>query len=153
MTTLSFASDIFKTVLGEIDSKYIDTYSNCSGDSDDSSDDNFSQRRNSSEETNKKYPYKAEGKRRRSVQWIDECEKLPLATESRRPSFGKSNTEPKPILKHRANCFIFVSEWIRTGHQFLNEWPIKGIETRMMFYSGNSNIMARGRHRHSHEDL
>ncbi|VDI04300.1 Hypothetical predicted protein [Mytilus galloprovincialis] len=113
MTTLSFASDIFKTVLGEIDSKYIDTDSmtwKASGDSDDSSDENFSQRRHSLPETNKNHPYKSESKRRRSVQWIDECEKLPLASERRRPSFGKSNAEPKPILKHKANCFIIVSE-------------------------------------------
>jgi hypothetical protein len=63
-----------------------------------------------------RFSYKAskEIRQRHRVQWIDECQQLPLVSENKHRFLQPSKTEPKSILKSTVNCLIIVSEWIIT---------------------------------------
>lgn len=106
MSNLPIGSDIFRTVLGEIDNKYLNIVNNKGNE-----DVNFKPMQLTNRINNSNvYKVADDRKRRNRVQWIDECEKVPIASE-RRHCFGRSSTkEPKPILKYKANCLIVVSD-------------------------------------------
>lgn len=110
MANLPLGSDIYKTVLSEIDNKYVKTmnWKQDSEDSDDSSMDEVSKsgKRNS-------YKLNRDGRSRQNkhrVQWIDECENQPLASDKRTESDAETHSRRKSILKYRVNCVIIVSE-------------------------------------------
>lgn len=111
MDHLSFGSDIWKTSLGKIGEN--SSLKTDSEDSDDGSHNNSFQKEKTCLHRNKKCSYKLDNEKkvRNRVQWIDECEDVPLASENRHASKTEdSRLKPRPILKYRANCFIIVSE-------------------------------------------
>lgn len=105
MAYLPNCSDIFKTVMSEIDCKYVnynsltDKTGNCVG----SSMTAFPLNGNCSgveERCLHRIEYKKGGSYR--VQWIDECEMLPLVYDNRQSKM-KSKGKPTSILKRRPN--------------------------------------------------
>lgn len=71
-------------------------------------------RNNNSQNNGKRCSYKLskEIRQRHRVQWIDECQQLPLVSEHKHRFLQPSKSEPKSILKSTVNCLIIVSEWI-----------------------------------------
>lgn len=110
MDHLAFGSNTWKTSLGKIGEN--GSLANDSEDSDDGLHINSFQKEKTCLYRNKKFSYKLDNEKRvrNHVQWIDECEDVPLASENRHSSKKDLRLKPRPILKYRANCFIIVSE-------------------------------------------
>jgi hypothetical protein len=130
MSSVPVRSSIFQTTLDEIDNKYIENTwrRNDSNECYDSTSNGEFRRHKHSQNNGKRFSYKAskEIRQRHRVQWIDECQQLPLVSENKHrfdecqqlPLVSEnkhrflqpSKTEPKSILKSTVNCLIIVSE-------------------------------------------
>ena len=106
MSNLPIGSDIFRTVLGEMDNKYLNIVNNGNEVV------NFKPMQlANSINNNNVYKVVDDRKGKNRVQWIDECKKVPIASERRHCFIRSSTKESKPILKYKANCLIVVSDW------------------------------------------
>lgn len=94
---LPHGSDIFRAVLSEIDNKYLQTV--CVKDNTDIQNDAFKPTALSSFNENTVSKVNQHVRTNR-VQWIDECKRVPIASESKLCSQGDSKKDPKPILKY-----------------------------------------------------
>lgn len=111
MAYLPNGSDLFRTVMNEIDSKYIDSmpWKTVSDNSDDRLKDSSA---NIILNRNRKCSHRHENEKRENnrVQWVDECEVMPLFCDNRQEGIRKSEGKLKSILKQKINCLIIVSE-------------------------------------------
>jgi hypothetical protein len=114
MSSVPVRSSIFQTTLDEIDNKYIENTwrRNDSNECYDSTLNGEFRRHKHSQNNGKRFSYKTskEIRQRHRVQWIDECQQLPLVSENKHRFLQPSKTEPKSILKSTVNCLIIVSE-------------------------------------------
>lgn len=102
---LPHGSDVFRAVLSEIDNKYLQenkylqTVCVKQGNTDIQTEVYKPTALNTLNDNN--VSRENEHVRSNRVQWIDECKRVPIASESKRCSQGDSKKYLKPILKYR----------------------------------------------------
>jgi hypothetical protein len=110
MSHLLKGSEIFRKVLAEIDHKYLESIVPLVHESDINQVTYEPLEMVDNSNNGDMYQHSNECRQKRRVRWVDQCKKMPIASERRHCHHRRSKQDVKSILKYKQDfCLVYIS--------------------------------------------